>query len=53
MTFRAIFQGRSHSYLYVATDQKTAQKIYEAIAANHDKTVSQLGELEIEWTRVR
>jgi|SRR5215469_16788885 len=48
VTFRGIFEGRPHSYLYVASDEKTAQKIHEAIAANQGKTLAQLGELEIE-----
>ena len=48
VTFRGIFEGRPHSYLYVASDQRTAQKIYDLIAVNRGKTVSELGELEIE-----
>lgn len=49
VTFRAAFDGQSHSYHYKAENEKIATQILAVIAVNIGKTVAQLGELTIEY----
>jgi hypothetical protein len=48
VTFRGTFEGNPSSYHYVAPSEQTAERIHRAIAANLGKTVSELGDLEVE-----
>jgi hypothetical protein len=48
VTFRGTFRGAPHSYHFVAPNEKIAEKVHEVIGGNLGKTVSQLGDLEIE-----
>jgi hypothetical protein len=48
VTFRGVFEGNPSSYHYVAPSEQTAERIYDAIAANLGKKVGDLGDVEIE-----
>jgi hypothetical protein len=48
VTFHGKFEGHQHSYHYFAESEKIAARIREAVFANVGRTVSDLGELEIE-----
>jgi len=48
VTFRAIFDGQSHSYHYKAENERIAERIHAVVTANIGRTVAELGDLGIE-----